>query len=335
MRAGKQTFCYERPPRIAAHASIVGPKESKGPLAAYFDEASQDDLFGQKTWELGESEMLRRCARRAMREGGLTQEETQAFFSGDLNNQIIATGFAARALGLPFVGLYGACSTFVEGLVLAAALISGGYLENALCAASSHFCTAERQFRFPLEMGTQRPPSAHWTATAAGCALLRAGEGPGLYVSAGTLGRIIDYKIKDANHMGAAMAPAVQSTITAHFDDTGTTADDFDLIATGDLGWIGRDILLELFRESGRPMPPEKLVDCGASLFYQEQDAHAGGSGCGCVASVTCGWLMKRMEQGELKRILVTGSGAMLSPTSTMQAETIPGIAYAVRLEVK
>ena len=164
---------------------------------------------------------------------------------------------------------------------------------------------------------------------------MRAGEGPGLYVSAGTLGRIIDYKIKDANHMGAAMAPAVQSTITAHFDDTGTTADDFDLIATGDLGWIGRDILLELFRESGRPMPPEKLVDCGASLFYQEQDAHAGGSGCGCVASVTCGWLMKRMEQGELKRILVTGSGAMLSPTSTMQAETIPGIAYAVRLEVK
>lgn len=330
-----KTFVYERAPLVAAHASIVGPKESKGPLAAYFDEASQDDLFGQKTWELGESEMLRRCAERAMREGGIGKEDAQAFFSGDLNNQIIATGFAARALGLAFVGLYGACSTFVEGLVLASALISAGQLDNALCAASSHFCTAERQFRFPLEMGTQRPPSAHWTATAAGCALLRAQDAPGLHVTAGTLGCIVDYRIKDANHMGAAMAPAVHSTICTHLDDTGASADDFDLIATGDLGWIGRDILIELFRRSGRRMPPEKLVDCGASLFYQEQDAHAGGSGCGCVAAVSCGWLMKRMEAGELRRVLIVGSGAMLSPTSTQQAESIPGIAYAARLEVK
>ena len=335
MRIGSRTFVYEHPPRIAAHASIVGPKESKGPLAAYFDESSQDDLFGQKTWEMGESEMLRRCAARAMEMGGLAPEEVQALFCGDLNDQIIATGFAARALGVPLVGLYGACSTFVEGLVLAAALISGGQLQNALCAASSHFCTAERQFRFPLEMGTQRPPSAQWTATAAGCALLRAEEGPGLRITAGTLGRIVDPKVKDANHMGAAMAPAVESTICAHLDDTGAAADDFDLIATGDLGWIGREILLQLFRERGRSLPPEKLVDCGASLFYQEQDTHAGGSGCGCVASVSCGWLMKRMERGELGKVLLVGSGAMLSPTSTMQSESIPGIAYAVRLEVK
>ena len=233
------------------------------------------------------------------------------------------------------MGLYGACSTFVEGLVLAAALVSGGYLQNALCAASSHFCTAERQFRFPLEMGTQRPPSAQWTATAAGCALLRAEEGPGLRITAGTLGRIVDPKVKDANHMGAAMAPAVFSTLFAHLDDTGASPDDFDLIATGDLGWIGRELLLRLAQEEGRPLPPEKVVDCGASLFYQEQDTHAGGSGCGCVASVACGMLMKRMERGELKRLLLVGSGAMLSPTSTMQAETIPGIAYAARLEVR
>ena len=330
-----QTFIYERAPRVAAHASIVGPKESKGPLAEFFDEASQDDLFSQKTWELGESEMLRRCAQRAMRDGGLAREEVRAFFSGDLNNQIIATGFAARALGLPFVGLYGACSTFVEGLVLASALISAGELDNALCAASSHFCTAERQFRYPLEMGTQRPPSAQWTATAAGCALLRDDAQSGLRVTAGTLGRIEDYAIKDANHMGAAMAPAVLSTLLAHLDDTGASAEDFDLIATGDLGWIGRDILLALSERAGRPIPPEKLVDCGASLFFQEQDTHAGGSGCGCVAAVTCGWLMKRMERGELARVLVIGSGAMLSPTSTQQAESIPGIAYAARLEVK
>ena len=335
MRAGERTFLYDRPPRVAAHASIVGPKEGKGPLAAFFDEVSQDDLFGQKTWEMGESEMLRRCALRAMDAGGLAPEKAQALFCGDLNDQIIATGFAARALGMPLVGLYGACSTFVEGLVLAAALVSGGYLQNALCAASSHFCTAERQFRFPLEMGTQRPPSAQWTATAAGCALLTAGEGPGLYITAGTLGRIVDPKIKDANHMGAAMAPAVEAAILAHFDDTGASADDFDLIATGDLGWIGREILLQLLRERGRALPPEKLVDCGASLFYQEQDTHAGGSGCGCVAATSCGWLMKRMERGEFARLLLVGSGAMLSPTSTMQSETIPGIAYAVQLEVR
>ena len=334
MRKGRRTFLYDRPPRLAAHASIVGPKESKGPLAEFFDEASPDDLFGQKTWEQGESEMLRRCAARALADAGIAPEAAQAFFSGDLNDQIIATGFAARALGAPLVGLYGACSTFVEGLVLASALVSGGYLENALCAASSHFCTAERQFRFPLEMGTQRPPSAQWTATAAGCALLAAGEGRGLHVTAGTLGRIVDYKIKDANHMGAAMAPAVESTILAHMEDTGASPDDFDLIATGDLGWIGREILLQLFHERGLPLPPEKLVDCGASLFFQGQDTHAGGSGCGCVAAVSCGWLMKRMERGEFKRLLLVGSGAMLSPTSTMQAETIPGIAYAARLEV-
>ena len=335
MRKGRQTFVYERPPRVRTHASIVGPKESAGPLAAYFDEASQDDLFGQKTWEQGESEMLRRCVARAMRAGSLEAETAQALFCGDLNDQIIATGFAARRLGLPLVGLYGACSTFVEGLVVASALVSAGFLENALCAASSHFCTAERQFRFPLEMGTQRPPSAQWTATAAGCALLTAENGPGICVTAGTLGRIVDYSVKDANHMGAAMAPAVRATILAHMEDTGATAEDFDMIATGDLGWIGRDILLELFRESGRPLPADKLIDCGASLYFQEQDTHAGGSGCGCVAAVSCSWLMKRMERGELRRVLLVGSGAMLSPTSTMQAETIPGIAYAARLEVR
>ena len=286
MRVGERTFLYDRPPRVAAHASIVGPKESEGPLAAWFDEVSRDDLFGQKTWEMGESEMLRRCVARAMTDADVVPEDAQALFSGDLNDQIIATGFAARALGVPLVGLYGACSTFVEGLVLAAALVSGGYLQNALCAASSHFCTAERQFRFPLEMGTQRPPSAQWTATAAGCALLAAEEGPGLRVTAGTLGRIVDRKIKDANHMGAAMAPAVEATILAHLDDTGAAADDFDLIATGDLGWIGREILLRLLRERGRPLPPEKLVDCGASLGEAEMGA---GKGLGSLVYYTIG----------------------------------------------
>ena len=333
-RAGTQTFIYDRPPVIAAHASIAGPKEGQGPLAEWFDAVLEDDLLGQKSWELAEMEMVRRCVQRALNDGHIEDSAVQAMLGGDLNNQIIASSFAARALGAPFIGLYGACSTFVQALVLGAALISGGFLDNAVCCASSHFCTAERQFRFPLELGTQRPPQASWTATACGAALLEARPGAaGLRVVSGTVGRVIDLNITDANHMGAAMAPAVFDCIAAHLSDTGRSARDYDLIATGDLGWIGRDLLLELFSAAEIDLPADRLVDCGASLFFREQDAHAGGSGCGCVASVSCGWLMKRMERGEFRRMLLAGSGAMLSPTSSQQGQSVPGIAYAVCIE--
>ena len=331
-RIGRQTFVYDRPPVVAAHRCVAGQKEGAGPLRDWFDAILEDDLLGQKSWELAESEMVRRCARDALDAAGLSAGAVQALLGGDLNNQIIATSFAAKKLSAPFIGLYGACSTFVEALVLGAALIDAGALQNALCCASSHFCTAERQFRFPLELGTQRPPQASWTATACGCALLK-GVGEGIRVTAGTLGKVVDLDISDANHMGAAMAPAVFDTLTAHLTDTRQTADDFDLIVTGDLGWIGRDLLLQLCREADVDMPEDKLVDCGASLYYKEQDAHAGGSGCGCVASVSCGWIMKRIEAGELRRVLLSGSGAMLSPTSSQQGQSIPGIAYAVCLE--
>jgi len=331
-RLGRQTFIYDDPPVIAAHRSIAGRKEGDGPLGAWFDALLDDDLLGQKSWELAESEMVRRCCRDALDAAGLSAGALEALLGGDLNNQIIATSFAARRLGAPFVGLYGACSTFVEALALGSALVSGGYLNNALCCASSHFCTAERQFRFPLELGTQRPPQASWTATACGAALLKRG-GRGIRVTAGTLGRVIDLNISDANHMGAAMAPAVFDTLTAHLSDTRQSFDDFDLIVTGDLGWIGRNLLLELLRAADIPVDPARLVDCGASLYAREQDAHAGGSGCGCVASVSCGWIMKRIERGELGRVLLSGSGAMLSPTSSQQGQSIPGIAYAVCLE--
>ena len=332
-RAETQTLIYDNPPTIAAHASVVGPKEGKGPLAQWFDSILEDDLLGQDSWELAEVEMVRRCASEAMNRARIDDNAVQAMLGGDLNNQIIASSFAARALGVPFVGLYGACSTFVQALVLGSALVSGGFLENALCVASSHFCTAERQFRFPLELGTQRPPQASRTATACGAALLTPGGGGGLRVASGTLGRVIDLNITDANHMGAAMAPAVFDTISAHLSDTGRTAVDYDLIATGDLGWIGRDLLLALADAAGVALPADRLIDCGASLFYQEQDTHAGGSGCGCVASVGCGWLMKRMEAGELRRVLLVGSGAMLSPTSSQQGQSVPGIAFAAGLE--
>ena len=331
-RRGNQTFVFDCAPAIAARASIAGPKEGKGPLGDEFDVVLEDDLLGMKSWELAEGEMVRRAVEMAARRANLPLDQVQLMISGDLNNQIIASSFAARALGIPFLGQYGACSTFVQSLVLGAALICGGFVENAACCASSHFCTAERQFRFPLEMGTQRPPQASWTATACGCALLTRGGGA-LRVAAGTVGRVVDLQIRDANHMGAAMAPAVYDTIAAHLSDMGRTSADYDLIATGDLGWIGRNLLMELFQRGGVDMPEARLIDCGNSLFYQEQDAHAGGSGCGCVAAVSCGWLMRRIESGELRRVLIAGSGAMLSPTSTQQGESIPSISYAVCIE--
>ena len=295
-RTGAQTFVYDAAPAIAAYTSIVGPKEGKGPLSKWFDVVLEDDLLGQKSWELAESEMVRRAVEQTLSKAKLSADGVQAMLGGDLNDQIIASSFAARTLGIPFLGLYGACSTFVQSTLLGSALISGGFLDNAVCVASSHYCTAERQFRFPVEMGNQRPPQASWTTTACGCALLLPNAQPGqLRVTSGTIGRVIDLEVKDSNHMGAAMAPAVCSTIEAHMADLGRSASDYDLIATGDLGWIGRNILMELFHRDHFAMPDEKLVDCGASMFFQEQDTHAGGSGCGCVASVSCGWLMKRI----------------------------------------
>ncbi len=327
-----QSFIYGQPVRIASRASIVGPKEGKGPLSSCFDTVLEDDLLGMASWELAEGEMLRRSAVLALEKANLRATDVDILLGGDLNNQIIASSAAAKALELPFLGLYGACSTFVQAIVLGGALISSGYAHRALCGASSHFCTAERQFRFPLELGNQRPPQASWTATACGCALLDGSSG-GLQLRSGTVGRVIDLEIKDANHMGAAMAPAVYDTIAAHLADTGCTAADFDLIVTGDLGWIGRNLLLELFKRGGVAMPEDKLIDCGASLYDRSQDPHAGGSGCGCVAAVSCGWILSRMERGELKRVLIAGSGAMLSPTSTLQGQSIPSISYAMCIE--
>jgi len=329
-----QTLEFKNRIAVRAYSSIVGPKEGKGPLGQYFDVVLRDDLLDKPSWEQAESEMIRRAILLCIEKGGMDMRQVGVVLSGDLLNQLMSSGFAARSLGLPFFGLYGACSTFVEGLVLGGVLVDGGYRESAVSAASSHFCTAERQFRFPLELGTQRPPAAQWTATAAGAMLLdKRKERAAARLTHGTIGRVIDYQIKDASHMGAAMAPAAADTITAHFRDTGRDFADFDLIATGDLGYIGRNLLKELLIQRGVRVEDEKLVDCGASLFYKEQDPHAGGSGCGCVASVTCGWLMQRVTSGEIGRMLVIGSGAMLSTTSQQQGESIPGIAYAACIE--
>ena len=330
----KQTIRFNRRLALRSRASIVGPKEGKGPLGWCFDRVLEDDLLGQPSWELAESEMLRQAVTLCLERGPLRPEELQLLASGDLLDQIMSSTFMARAVGRPFMGLYGACSTFVEGMILCGAMVDGGYRKNALCCASSHFCTAERQFRSPLELGTQRPPSAQWTATAAGAALIDAEAAPAAArLTYGTIGRVIDYEVTDANHMGAAMAPAVADTLLTHFSDTGRDFRDYDRVITGDLGWIGREILKELLAERGVHVDEEKLNDCGASLFSQEQDPHAGGSGCGCVASVTCGYVLRKIEEGAWERALVVASGAMISPTSSQQGESIPGIAYAAALE--
>ncbi len=331
-RAGRRTFLYEQRPAVRAAASVVGPKEGQGPLGADFDVVLPDDLLGMDSWEKAESEMLRRAVELCAGKAGVTVKAVDFLLAGDLQDQITASGFAARALGIPFFGLYGACSTFIESLVLGGVLVDAGLAARAVCAASSHFCAAERQYRFPLELGNQRPPSAQWTATAAGAAMVALEEEGLCRLTHGTAGRIVDYQIKDANQMGAAMAPAVADTMTAHFLDTGRAPQDYDQIVTGDLGVIGRELLMDLMRERGMPVEPERLSDCGASLYGPEQDAHAGGSGCGCIASVLSAHFMPLIS-GPFKRVLALGSGAMLSPSTTQQGESIPAISYAVALE--
>ena len=275
-----QTISFNNRIAVRSYASIVGPKEGKGPLREHFDVILPDDLLGMPSWELAESEMIRRAIVMCIEKGGMDVRQVGVVLSGDLLNQIMSSGLAARALGLPFFGLYGACSTFVEGLVLGGVLVDGGYRENTVNAASSHFCTAERQFRFPLELGTQRPPAAQWTTTAAGAMLLdRRAERAVARLTHGTIGRVIDYQIKDATHMGAAMAPAVADTITAHFQDTGRSFADFDLIATGDLGYIGRNLLKELLIQRGiqfgyglglQVFLGEQAGDVGADLYFPQ-----------------------------------------------------------------
>ncbi|MDO4549143.1 MAG: stage V sporulation protein AD [Clostridia bacterium] len=331
-----RTIEYKFRPRLLAAASVAGKKEGDGPLGPLFDQIEPDDLFGQDSWEKAESAMLIRTVNLALEKGGVTAKSIGAVLMGDLLNQIVASSFAARELGSPFIGLYGACSTMIEGILIGGALVDAGYIDNCVCAASSHFCSAERQYRFPLELGNQRPPSAQWTTTAAGAVVMDRQDGNCMArLTHATIGRVVDYSIKDVNHMGAAMAPAVADTLTAHFSDTGRSHEDYDLIVTGDLGIVGRKIFCELISKRGFNIPEDKIFDCGANMFYPEQDTQSGGSGCGCIASVLAAKILPMLNRGEAKRVLAIGSGAMLSPTSSGQGESIPGIAYGAALEAE
>ncbi len=332
-RLGRQTVALETPVRIVSHAAVGGKKEGEGPLKRYFDHLSDDDAFGEKSWEKAEQTMQKMALRIALEKWGGDEKSLDYLLAGDLLNQCISSSFAARGSDVPFWGLYGACSTMGESIALASLLLDGGGAKTAAAATSSHFCTAERQYRTPLAYGGQRTPTAQWTATAAGCAILST-QGRGPRVTHVTTGKIVDKGIKDANNMGAAMAPAAADTLAAHFRETGRDPDYYDLVATGDLGSLGREILLELMGEEGYDLSGCHN-DCGLLLYdLQKQDVHCGGSGCGCAASVLNGYLLRQMAEGTLKKILFCPTGALLSPTSSQQGESIPSIAHAVSIEV-
>ena len=331
-RLGRQTIRLGSPVSVVSYANIGGKQEAQGPLAGYFDELNQDAYFGQKSWEKGESAMQQFALRRAMEKGGLAPEDLDYVLAGDLLNQCIGTSFGLRDFKIPFYGLYGACSTMGESLSLAALLIDGGFARLAAAVTSSHFCTAERQYRMPVPYGSQRTPTAQWTATAAGCCIL-SNEGRGPAVTHAAIGRIVDRGITDANNMGAAMAPAAYDTLRALFSDTRTSPADYDLIVTGDLGRLGHEVVADLFARDGVDMT-KNYKDCGLLLYdLERQDMHMGGSGCGCSAAVLNGYLLRGMREGKWNRIVFAPTGALLSPTSTMQGESIPGVCHAVILE--
>ena len=333
-RIGRRTVALRTPPSVLSFANIGGRMEGQGPLAKYFDELCEDSFFGEKTWEKAESAMQERVLRRALEQAGLAPDELDYVLAGDLLNQCIGSAFAMRETGIPFLGLYGACSTMAESLLLASAAVNAGYAHRAAALTSSHFASAERQYRFPLGYGGQRTPTAQWTATAAGCCVLgRGSRGP--YVTGATAGRIVDLGIKDANNMGAAMAPAAVDTLERHFQDFGVSPADYDLIVTGDLGALGKQIVLEQTAKDGYDLS-QNYDDCGVLLFSaKKQDVHSGGSGCGCSASVLCGYLLRRMQEGSLKSLLFCATGALLSPVSTWQGESIPGICHAVAISAE
>ena len=332
-KLGKQTIEFDNPPSIISTASIVGPKESTGPLAKYFDKCLDDEFFGEKTWEKAESKIIRETANIAVSKTNLSFSDIDYCFAGDLLNQCISSTFGFRDSNIPFIGLFGACSTFVESLINASVFISSNVGKTALCAVSSHFCSAEKQFRFPLELGNQRPPSSQWTVTGAGATVLSS-KGTGPFITHATVGKIVDMGIKDSNNMGAAMVPAALNTLLRHFKDTVRKPSDYDAIFTGDLGHIGKEILIELSKLKGYNIK-SNYNDCGVLIFDKDsQDTHSGGSGCACCATVFSGYIYKQLKKKKKKRILLIATGALTNATTAQQGESIPGIAHAVAIEI-
>ncbi len=327
-----QSWIFTVPPTLIAAAAIGGPKEGKGPLGADFDYLFADNRDGQESFEQMEQKMLQIVCEMAIAKAGCVVDDMDFFLCGDLLNQITSSGFTARALSRPYFGLFAACATAIEGVILGSLLIASGAANKIMCAAGSHTCTAERQFRYPNEYGCQKPPQSQYTTTAAGAAVIGSEEGT-IKITAVTTGRVVDLGVTDSFNMGGAMAPAFADTITAHLLQRGVSADYYDLILSGDLGRVGRDIALDLLYRRGIVLNEHRYVDCGCLIYGDDKSVFAGGSGCGCVASVSFGHIYRRLMSGELNRVLIAATGALLSPTSSQQKQSIPGISHAVALE--
>ncbi|ABO49994.1 Stage V sporulation AD family protein [Desulforamulus reducens MI-1] len=333
MLKGHQTWVFPSKPTILATGTVVGPFEGKGPLANDFDLIHGDLWLGQDSYEKAEKKMLEEACEVAVNKSGLQKQDIQFFLGGDLLNQIISSSFAARTMAVPYLGLFGACSTSMEGLALGSLLIDSKSAKYLICGTGSHNTAVEKQFRYPTEYGGQKPPTAQWTVTGAGVALLGP-EGDGPRVTSATIGKVVDMGLSDPFNMGGAMAPAAVDTITAHFRDLDLSPREYDLIATGDLGRVGHTIARDLLVQHGMEIPEEIFTDCGLLIYNQDQPVQAGGSGCGCAAVVTYGHILNRMKKGELKKVLIIATGALLSPLSYQQNESIPCIAHAVSLEM-
>ena len=328
---GKHSIVFKDPVYINAWASVTGKKESEGPLARYFDKTSKDTRFGEKTWEMAERKMQDEALKLLLSKANIQKSNLGAVLSGDLLNQCISSAFALRNADIPHLGLYGACSTMAEAMLIGAIMVGGGFRDNVVAMTSSHFAASERQYRFPLGYGGQRTPTSQWTVTGTGAVLLsQRGNGP--KITACTIGTVKDLGIADANNMGCAMAPAALETIKNHLQDLNIGPDYYDLIITGDLGLIGKEALLSMALKDDLSLGG-RLIDCGTMIFDPaKQDTHAGGSGCGCSASVLCSYYLNKLKKGTLKRILFCGTGALLSPTSVQQKLPIAGICHAVAI---
>ncbi len=325
------TLFYENRPAIVSAAAVVGKMEGEGPLGEHFDEVYNDALLGQESWEKAENMLQKNASELALKKGGLAPSQLDFIFAGDLLNQCVGSSFGLRDMGVPYVGLYGACSTMALSSALAALFIDRGAADHALAVTSSHFSSAERQFRYPLSYGGQRPPTAQWTVTGSGALIWGKRENGPRAVSA-TFGRIVDMGINDINNMGAAMAPAAADTLLGYFRESGKSPKDFDLILTGDLGYVGSELLIELLLKEGIDISKEHN-DCGRMIFNrQKQDVHAGGSGCGCSASVFCGYIIPLMQQKKLNELLFCATGALMSTVTDQQGETIPSIAHLLHI---
>ncbi len=335
MQKGKASFIFEKDVYIEHGASVVGSKEGEGPLGKYFDVVESDEMAGADSWEKAESRIQSKAVEKLMEKSGVTETEIRYILGGDLLGQLIATTFGVKKYNIPLLGLYGACSTMGEGLGVASILVSSGCADKVIALASSHFASAEKTFRFPLEYANQRPFSATWTVTGCGAVLLTKDKSEKTIakINGITAGKIVDFGLKDAQNMGACMAPAAADTISRHFEDFGTVPNDYDKIITGDLGVIGQKILIDLLSNKGYDIS-SKHMDCGIEIYDSDkQDTHAGGSGCGCCASVLTSFIFRQLQNGEWRKVLFVPTGALMSPVSFNEGLSVPGIAHLVSIE--